>query len=43
MLREDEQCIAHTATLELINELMQVGWYRAEEAEELSQGVPIFS
>ena len=39
---EDEQCIAHTATLELINELKQVGWYRAEEAEELSQAYRYF-
>ena len=39
---EDEQCIAHTATLELINELQQVGWYRAEEAEELSQAYRYF-
>ena len=39
---EDEQCIAHTATLELINELKQVGWYRVEEAEELSQAYRYF-
>ena len=39
---EDEQCIAHTATLELINELKQVGWYRAEEAEDLSQAYRYF-
>ena len=39
---EDEQCVAHTATLELINELKQVGWYRAEEAEDLSQAYRYF-
>ncbi len=39
---EDEQCIAHTATLELINELKQVGWYRGEEAKELSQAYRYF-
>ena len=39
---EDKQCIAHTATLELINELKQVGWYRVEEAEELSQAYRYF-
>ena len=39
---EDEQCIAHTATLELINELKQVGWYHVEEAEELSQAYRYF-
>jgi glutamate-ammonia-ligase adenylyltransferase len=39
---EDEQCISHTATLELINELGQVGWYRAEETENLSQAYRYF-
>jgi glutamate-ammonia-ligase adenylyltransferase len=39
---EDEQCISHTATLELINELGQVGWYRAEESEALSQAYRYF-
>jgi len=39
---EDEQCVSHTATLELINELKQVGWYSSEEAEELSQAYRYF-
>jgi len=29
-------CIKHTATLELINELKTVGWYEADEAEKIS-------
>ncbi len=37
-----EQCIAHTATLELINELKQVGWYSAEEAGNISQAYRYF-
>lgn len=36
------KCIAHTATLELINELMQVGWYSADEAEDVSQAYRYF-
>ncbi len=30
------ECIAHTATLELINELTKVGWYEAAEAKDIA-------
>ena len=35
-------CIRHTATLELINELTKVGWYTADEAENLADAYRYF-
>jgi glutamate-ammonia-ligase adenylyltransferase len=35
-------CIAHTATLELINELTKVGWYEAAEAEDIASAYRYF-
>ena len=35
-------CIRHTATLELINELIKVGWYTADEAENLADAYRYF-
>ena len=35
-------CIKHTATLELINELIKVGWYEADEAENIGNAYRYF-
>ncbi len=35
-------CIKHTATLELINELKKVGWYQADEAEKMAEAYRYF-
>ena len=35
-------CIKHTATLELINELTKVGWYEADEAENIGNAYRYF-
>ena len=35
-------CIKHTATLELINELATVGWYEAEEAVDITEAYRYF-
>jgi len=35
-------CIKHTATLELINELKKVGWYTADEAEKIAEAYRYF-
>jgi len=35
-------CIKHTATLELINELTRVGWYQADEAENIGNAYRYF-
>lgn len=35
-------CIKHTATLELINELAAVGWYKADEAENIGKAYRYF-
>ena len=35
-------CIRHTATLELINELTKVGWYSADEAEKTAEAYRYF-
>ena len=35
-------CIKHTATLELINELAAVGWYKAKEAEDIGNAYRYF-
>ncbi len=35
-------CIKHTATLELINELTAVGWYKANEAENIGNAYRYF-
>ena len=35
-------CIKHTATLELINELNRVGWYEADEAENIGSAYRYF-
>jgi len=35
-------CMKHTATLELINELTAVGWYQADEAENISNAYRYF-
>ena len=35
-------CIKHTATLELINELIKVGWYQADEAENIGNAYRYF-
>ncbi len=35
-------CIRHTATLELINELTKVGWYTADEAKDLAEAYRYF-
>jgi len=35
-------CIKHTATLELINELKKVGWYWVGEAEKISEAYRYF-
>jgi glutamate-ammonia-ligase adenylyltransferase len=35
-------CIAHTATLELINELAKVGWYEAAEAKDIASAYRYF-
>ena len=37
-----EDCIRHTATLELINELTKVGWYSNEEAENIASAYRYF-
>jgi glutamate-ammonia-ligase adenylyltransferase len=37
-----EDCIRHTATLELINELTKVGWYSNEEAESIANAYRYF-
>ncbi|MDT8283781.1 MAG: bifunctional glutamine synthetase adenylyltransferase/deadenyltransferase, partial [Gammaproteobacteria bacterium] len=36
------ECIQHTATLRLINELARVGWYTAQESDEISQAYRYF-
>ncbi len=36
------ECIAHTATLELINELSKVGWYNTDEAENIANAYRYF-
>ena len=35
-------CIRHTATLELINELKEIGWYEADEAKNISDAYRYF-
>lgn len=40
--QKQAQCIKHTATLELISELASVGWYSAEEAEDISNAYRYF-
>lgn len=35
-------CIRHTATLELINELTKVGWYDTDEAEKIADAYRYF-
>jgi glutamate-ammonia-ligase adenylyltransferase len=35
-------CIKHTATLELINELTKLGWYTADEAESIANAYRYF-
>ena len=39
---KNADCIKHTATLELINELTKVGWYKADEAENISHAYRYF-
>ncbi len=39
---EHADCIKHTATLELINELKKVGWYERDEAEKISDAYRYF-
>jgi len=36
------ECISHTATLELINELTKVGWYDAAEAKDIASAYRYF-
>ena len=40
--QQHADCIKHTATLELINELMIVGWYQADEAENIGNAYRYF-
>ena len=40
--KQHANCIKHTATLELINELKTVGWYSAEEAISLANAYRYF-
>ncbi len=40
--QQHADCIKHTATLELINELKIVGWYSAEEATDLANAYRYF-
>jgi glutamine synthetase adenylyltransferase len=37
-----DACIEHTATLELIKELVRVAWYGVEEAEKLASAYRYF-
>ncbi|MBE9568236.1 MAG: bifunctional [glutamate--ammonia ligase]-adenylyl-L-tyrosine phosphorylase/[glutamate--ammonia-ligase] adenylyltransferase, partial [Proteobacteria bacterium] len=39
---KNADCIKHTATLELINELTKVGWFGLEEAEEIADAYRYF-
>ena len=40
--QQHADCIKHTATLELINELTKVGWYEADEAENIGNAYRYF-
>ena len=39
---KNADCIKHTATLELINELTEVGWYSADEARDIAAAYRYF-
>jgi glutamate-ammonia-ligase adenylyltransferase len=39
---KNADCIKHTATLELINELRKVGWYTVDEAENIAEAYRYF-
>ncbi len=40
--QQHADCIKHTATLELINELKKVGWYQVDEAEKMARAYRYF-
>lgn len=39
---KNEDCIKHTATLRLIGELMRVGWYSTDEAQDIADAYRCF-
>ena len=40
--KQNTDCIQHTATLELINELIKLGWYSAAEAKDIANAYRYF-